>query len=188
MYEPRSSDGSSAVPSRHSRALAPLGAEPRRARAELLQRRAAREQILCATRSSREKERWFSGYGKERAQVLRSVLRRASRRRLMLCATMTGYLSMDLPRFLALVRARRWLIAAIVVAAAWLALVGHSPSRAATGQRRPPVQPTDDRRHDHHRRHDRHRGLTRARGGDESRARVARHRGGERQASVPAVR
>jgi Mrp family chromosome partitioning ATPase len=36
---------------------------------------------------------------------------------------MTGYLGMDLPRFLALVRARRWLIAAIVVAAAGLALV-----------------------------------------------------------------
>ncbi|MEN3279927.1 MAG: tyrosine-protein kinase [Solirubrobacteraceae bacterium] len=35
---------------------------------------------------------------------------------------MTGYLGMDLPRFLALVRARKWLIAAIVVAAAALAL------------------------------------------------------------------
>ena len=36
---------------------------------------------------------------------------------------MTGYLGMDLPRFLGLLRARRWLIAAIVVAAAGLALV-----------------------------------------------------------------
>jgi Mrp family chromosome partitioning ATPase len=36
---------------------------------------------------------------------------------------MTGYLGMDLPRFLAIVRARRWLIAGIVVAAAGLALV-----------------------------------------------------------------
>ena len=36
---------------------------------------------------------------------------------------MTGYLGMDLPRFLALVRARKWLIAAIVVAAGALALV-----------------------------------------------------------------
>jgi Mrp family chromosome partitioning ATPase len=36
---------------------------------------------------------------------------------------MTGYLGMDLPRFLGLVRARRWLIATIVVAAAALALV-----------------------------------------------------------------
>jgi Mrp family chromosome partitioning ATPase len=36
---------------------------------------------------------------------------------------MTGYLGMDLPRFLGIVRARRWLIAAIVVAAAGLALV-----------------------------------------------------------------
>jgi Mrp family chromosome partitioning ATPase len=36
---------------------------------------------------------------------------------------MTGYLGMDLPRFLALLRARRWLIVAIVVAAAGLALV-----------------------------------------------------------------
>jgi Mrp family chromosome partitioning ATPase len=35
---------------------------------------------------------------------------------------MTGYLGMDLPRFLGLVRARKWLIAAIVVAAAALAL------------------------------------------------------------------
>jgi Mrp family chromosome partitioning ATPase len=35
---------------------------------------------------------------------------------------MTGYLGMDLPRFLALVRARKWLIAAIVVAAGALAL------------------------------------------------------------------
>jgi polysaccharide biosynthesis transport protein len=35
---------------------------------------------------------------------------------------MTGYLAMDLPRFLALVRARRWLIAGIAVAAAVLAL------------------------------------------------------------------
>jgi tyrosine-protein kinase len=36
---------------------------------------------------------------------------------------MTGYLGMDLPRFLALVRARKWLIAAIVVGAAALAFV-----------------------------------------------------------------
>jgi Mrp family chromosome partitioning ATPase len=36
---------------------------------------------------------------------------------------MTGYLGMDLPRFLGIVRARRWLIAGIVVAAAGLALV-----------------------------------------------------------------
>ena len=36
---------------------------------------------------------------------------------------MTGYLGMDLPRFLALVRARRWLILGIVVAATVLALV-----------------------------------------------------------------
>ncbi|MGZ6679830.1 MAG: nucleotide-binding protein [Solirubrobacteraceae bacterium] len=36
---------------------------------------------------------------------------------------MTGYLGMDLPRFVTLVRARRWLIAGIVVAAASLALV-----------------------------------------------------------------
>jgi Mrp family chromosome partitioning ATPase len=36
---------------------------------------------------------------------------------------MTGYLGMDLPRFLGIVRARRWLIAAIVVVAAALALV-----------------------------------------------------------------
>ena len=36
---------------------------------------------------------------------------------------MTGYLGMDLPRLLGLLRARRWLIAAIVVAAAGLALV-----------------------------------------------------------------
>jgi Mrp family chromosome partitioning ATPase len=35
---------------------------------------------------------------------------------------MTGYLGMDLPRFLGLVRARKWLIAAIVVAAGALAL------------------------------------------------------------------
>jgi Mrp family chromosome partitioning ATPase len=35
---------------------------------------------------------------------------------------MTGYLGMDLPRFIAIVRARRWLIAGIVVAAAGLAL------------------------------------------------------------------
>jgi Mrp family chromosome partitioning ATPase len=37
---------------------------------------------------------------------------------------MTGYLGTYLPRFLALVRARRWLIVGIVVAAAALALVG----------------------------------------------------------------
>ena len=36
---------------------------------------------------------------------------------------MTGYLGMDLPRFLRLVRARKWLIAAIVVGAAALAFV-----------------------------------------------------------------
>jgi Mrp family chromosome partitioning ATPase len=36
---------------------------------------------------------------------------------------MTGYLGMDLPRFIAIVRARRWLITAIVVSAAGLALV-----------------------------------------------------------------
>ena len=36
---------------------------------------------------------------------------------------MTGYLGMDLPRFLALVRARKWLIAAIIVGAAALAFV-----------------------------------------------------------------
>jgi Mrp family chromosome partitioning ATPase len=36
---------------------------------------------------------------------------------------MSGYLGMDLPRFLALVKARRWLITAIVVAAAVLALL-----------------------------------------------------------------
>jgi polysaccharide biosynthesis transport protein len=36
---------------------------------------------------------------------------------------MTGYLGMDLPRFLGLVRARKWLIAAIVVGAAALAFV-----------------------------------------------------------------
>jgi Mrp family chromosome partitioning ATPase len=36
---------------------------------------------------------------------------------------MTGYLGMDLPRFLGLLRARKWLIAAIVVAAGALALV-----------------------------------------------------------------
>jgi Mrp family chromosome partitioning ATPase len=35
---------------------------------------------------------------------------------------MTGYLGMDLPRFLGLVRARKWLIAAIVIAAGALAL------------------------------------------------------------------
>jgi Mrp family chromosome partitioning ATPase len=36
---------------------------------------------------------------------------------------MTGYLGMDLPRFLGIVRARRWLIVAIVLLAAGLALV-----------------------------------------------------------------
>ena len=36
---------------------------------------------------------------------------------------MTGHLGMDLPRFIAIVRARRWLITAIVVSAAGLALV-----------------------------------------------------------------
>src|SRR5215218_8422686 len=36
---------------------------------------------------------------------------------------MTGYLGMDLPRFLGLVRARKWLIAAIVIGAGALALV-----------------------------------------------------------------
>jgi Mrp family chromosome partitioning ATPase len=36
---------------------------------------------------------------------------------------MTGYLGMDLPRFIAIVRARRWLIAGIVVCATGLALV-----------------------------------------------------------------
>jgi non-specific protein-tyrosine kinase len=36
---------------------------------------------------------------------------------------MSGYLGMDLPRFLALVKARRWLIAAIAIAAAMLALL-----------------------------------------------------------------
>jgi Mrp family chromosome partitioning ATPase len=41
----------------------------------------------------------------------------------MLSAAMSGSLGMDLPRFLALVRARRWLIAGIVVAAACMALV-----------------------------------------------------------------
>lgn len=41
----------------------------------------------------------------------------------MLSAAMSGSLSMNLPRFLALVRARRWLIAGIVVTAALLALV-----------------------------------------------------------------
>jgi Mrp family chromosome partitioning ATPase len=41
----------------------------------------------------------------------------------MLSGPMTGYLGMDLPRFLGIVRARRWLIAAIVVVAAVLALV-----------------------------------------------------------------
>ena len=41
----------------------------------------------------------------------------------MLSRGMTGYLGMDLPRFLALVRARRWLILGIVVAATVLALV-----------------------------------------------------------------
>jgi Mrp family chromosome partitioning ATPase len=41
----------------------------------------------------------------------------------MLSVPMTGYLGMDLPRFLGIVRARRWLIAGIVVAAAGLALV-----------------------------------------------------------------
>ena len=35
---------------------------------------------------------------------------------------MTGYLGMDLPRFLGIVRARKWLIAAIVVGAGALAL------------------------------------------------------------------
>ena len=56
------------------------------------------------------------------------------------------------------VRARRWLIAAIVVAAAVLALVWSltQPSRY-DGQRRPAVRPYDERRRDHHRRHDRHR-------------------------------
>jgi Mrp family chromosome partitioning ATPase len=39
----------------------------------------------------------------------------------MLSRPMTGYLGMDLPRFLALIKARRWLIAAIVVAAVVLA-------------------------------------------------------------------
>jgi Mrp family chromosome partitioning ATPase len=41
----------------------------------------------------------------------------------MLSAAMSGSLGMDLPRFLARVRARRWLIAAIVAAAATLALL-----------------------------------------------------------------
>jgi polysaccharide biosynthesis transport protein len=41
----------------------------------------------------------------------------------MLSLAMSGYLGMDLPRFLALVRARKWLIAAMVVAATLLALV-----------------------------------------------------------------
>ena len=36
---------------------------------------------------------------------------------------MTGYLGMDLPRFVALVRSRAWLIAGIVAAAVLLALV-----------------------------------------------------------------
>ena len=48
---------------------------------------------------------------------------RAARRAPMLSRGMTGYLGMDLPRFLALVRARRWLILGIVVAATVLALV-----------------------------------------------------------------
>jgi polysaccharide biosynthesis transport protein len=49
----------------------------------------------------------------------------------MLSMAMTGYLGMDLPRFLALVRARWLLIAAIVVAAVILAFVGSlaQPSR-----------------------------------------------------------
>jgi Mrp family chromosome partitioning ATPase/capsular polysaccharide biosynthesis protein len=49
----------------------------------------------------------------------------------MLWMRMTGYPGMDFPRFLALVRARRWLIAAIVGAAFLLALVGSllQPSR-----------------------------------------------------------
>jgi Mrp family chromosome partitioning ATPase len=41
----------------------------------------------------------------------------------MLSLGMSGYLGMDLPRFLALARARRWLIAGIVIAATLLALV-----------------------------------------------------------------
>ena len=41
----------------------------------------------------------------------------------MLSTGMTGYLGMDLPRFLAMVRGRRWLILGIVVAATVLALV-----------------------------------------------------------------
>jgi Mrp family chromosome partitioning ATPase len=41
----------------------------------------------------------------------------------MLSTGMTGYLGMDLPRFLAVVRGRRWLILGIVVAATVLALV-----------------------------------------------------------------
>jgi len=41
----------------------------------------------------------------------------------MLSIRMTGYLGMDLPRFLAMVRGRRWLILGIVVAATVLALV-----------------------------------------------------------------
>ena len=41
----------------------------------------------------------------------------------MLSTRMTGYLGMDLPRFLAMVRGRRWLILGIVLAATILALV-----------------------------------------------------------------
>ena len=102
-------------------------------------------------------------------------------------ARMTGYLGMDLPRFLAIVRGRRWLILgnrgggdparARVVA---------DPAEPVRRQRGPAVRPHDQRR-------------TRSSPGattdttdvperdgrDEPRARLAGHRRGERQAPVP---
>ena len=104
----------------------------------------------------------------------------------MLSRGMTGYLGMDLPRFLALVRARRWLIVGIVVCAAGLTLVWSLPQpsriRASAdllfGHTTSADSIITGRRH----RHDRRPG---ADGGDEPRARLARHRGDERQAAVP---
>src|SRR4029453_17359846 len=73
--------------------------------------RAHRSNVTCVSRCTARPSSTFRGHPQRSRQ-------NAPR----LSSSMTGYLGMDLPRFLGIVRARKWLIVAIVVAAGALAL------------------------------------------------------------------
>ena len=145
--------------------------------------------IRCASSAHRSSTTCISRFMARRSSVPPVRPERAARRAPMLSRGMTGYLGMDLPRFLALVRARRWLILGIVVAATVLALVWSLyPAESVRRRCGSPVRTHDERGLDHHRGRHRHRRRARADGGHEPRARLPGLRCGERQAAGSAVR